>query len=98
MVTLSETCKIQLKNKFKELMITTMEYCIASQETQQKAAELFGMIGQDIGRQLTENEISKINEAYAAYAQSLVCPHDPLNKELNYNNIFNYIEKVINNG
>jgi hypothetical protein len=98
MTKLSDECKEKLKLQLRDLMIVTMDYCIESKETQQKAAELLGIIGQDIGRPLTETEIFKINEAHAAYAQSLVCPHDPLNKELNYSNVFNYIEAVTNNG
>jgi hypothetical protein len=96
MTKLSGTAKENLKVKFRELMITTMDYCIESAETQNKSIEVFSIIANDIKRELKQDEIEKINDIFAHYTKSLVCPYNTLDKELTYGNIFNYMEEIIN--
>jgi hypothetical protein len=60
MIKLSDSCKEKLKVKVRELMITTMDFCVESVETQNKSIEVFTIIAEDIGRALDMKEIDII--------------------------------------
>jgi len=53
MLNITENFKVLLINKFKELMLVTMEYCIESVECNTKVGELFALLSNEIGRPLT---------------------------------------------
>ncbi len=98
MIKLSNTAKEKLKIAFRDLMITTMDYCIESKETQNKSIEVFSIIANDIKRELKQDEIEKISKQYIDMAINLVAPNSELSKKINYDMFFSFIEGVINNG
>jgi len=95
MIKLSDTAKENLKAKFRELMITTMDYCVQSTETQNKSIEIFTVISEDIGRELKQNEVEIIKLWAEAMIKELVYCYTKEDKEKAYNFYFNIMEGVL---
>lgn len=95
MLNITENFKLLLMGKFKELMITTMEYCIESTECSLKTAELFGLLANEIGRPLTEREMSEIAIRYDSWARDLISPYNQQTKEANYGLIIFDLQRIL---
>ena len=95
MLSITENFKALLISKFKELMITTMEYCIESEECNSKVTELFILLANEIGRPLTEMEMSEISTKYDSWARNLVSPYNQQTKNANYDLIIFDLQRII---
>jgi hypothetical protein len=95
MIKLSDTAKEKLKVKVRELMITTMDYCAESIETQNKSIEIFTIISEDINRALKQNEIEIIKLWAEAMIKELIYCYTKEDKEKAYSFYFNIIGGII---
>lgn len=95
MLNITENFKLLLMGKFKELMITTMEYCIESTECSLKTAELFELLANEIGRRLSDTEMQEIANKYDFWARNLISPYNQQTKEANYNLIIFDLQRII---
>lgn len=95
MLNITENFKALLINKFKELMLVTMEYCIESVECNTKVGELFALLSNEIGRPLTEMEMSEISMKYDSWARNLVSPYNQQTKNANYDLILFDLQRII---
>jgi len=95
MIKLSDSCKEKLKVKVRELMITTMDFCVESVETQNKSIEVFTIIAEDIGRALNTKEVDIIRLWAEPMIKELSYCYNQKDKDNAYNFYFNIIEGVI---
>lgn len=95
-IVLSAESTALFKAKFTELMQTTMEYCIDSDQCRAKTGEILILLSQEIGRPLTGDEIDKLMERYDQWARNLVAPYNALTKELNFNLVISDTELILN--
>lgn len=96
MYKLTDKCKTDLKIKFKELINTTLDNGIYSQQSDIKAKEFFTIIIIDIGRVLTEKEMTTIFSNYKTIVKDIVCSETIELQNDIFDYWFNVIEGVIN--
>jgi hypothetical protein len=95
MLNITENFKVLLINKFKELMLVTMEHCIESVECNTKVGELFALLSNEIGRELTTEEMGEISMKYDSWARNLVSPYNQQTKNANYDLILFDLQRII---
>ncbi len=90
---LSDKGKDALKNNLRTLMIITMDYGIESIECYNMSMTMYKTISEDVGVELTPEQIGALNTNYAEIARDLVCPTNLKVK----NDTLNWWFEIINN-